>query len=264
MPQHDPIGLFDSGVGGVSVMREVRRLAPNEHIVYFADQGYCPYGGRPEAEVRQRAFQIADFLLDRGAKLLVVACNTASIAALDELRERHPQVPIVGMEPAVKPAAAATTNGRIGVLATTVTLHGERFASLLRRYAEDVAVFSQPGTGLVERVEAGQLDTAETRAHLGDLLRPLQEAGVDTLVLGSTHYPFLRPAIERIMGPQVTVIDTGVAVARQTVRVLSRNHLGNPSREPGWEQFYSSGELAIVAPALTRLWDGPITVHYHD
>jgi glutamate racemase len=258
------IGLFDSGMGGLSVMREVRCLLPAEDLAYFADSAYCPYGCKPEEMVRQRTFHIADFLLAQGAKLLVVACNTASIAALDALRARCPEVPIVGMEPAVKPAAAVTRSGRIGVLATTVTLHGERFASLRRRFAQGVEVFTLPGIDLVERVEAGHVDTPDTVAWLRQLLAPLQEARVDTLVLGSTHYPFLRPAIERIMGPQVPVIDTGQAVARRTQHLLEERGLANLDGRAGQETFYTSGDPAAVGPVLARLWGQLAPVQYHD
>ncbi len=264
MADERPIGLFDSGMGGLSVMQEVRRLLPNEDLLYFGDQRHCPYGSHTEEQVRERAFHIAAFLLEQGAKLLVVACNTASVAALDALRERYPEVPIVGMEPAVKPAAAATRNGRVGVLATTVTLHGERFASLLRRYAQGVEVLTLPGTGLVERVEAGQVDTPETEAWLRTLLHPFRQAGVDTLVLGSTHYPFLRPLIERVMGPQVTVIDAGLPVARQVHRLLERSALENRPGRAGRETFYTSGILEQVRPVLERLWDRPASLYFHE
>ncbi|MBN1484509.1 MAG: glutamate racemase [Chloroflexia bacterium] len=260
MPHVGPVALFDSGVGGLSVMRHVRELLPFEDLLYYGDNGYCPYGNRPESQVRQRVFSIAAFLLAQGAKMLVLACNTASIAALDDLRAGYPEVPIVGMEPAVKPAARATRNGRIGVLATTVTLHGDRFEKLLQQYAQNVRVFSQPGYGLVERVEAGQVQAAETAIWLRELLSPLIEAGIDTLVLGSTHYAFLRPLIEQVMGPQVTVIDTGLPVARQTRRVLEKSGLGNTGRQPGQELFYTSGEAPLLEAIYGRLWGQPVSL----
>jgi glutamate racemase len=251
-------------MGGLSVLREVQLLLPREGILYFADSAHCPYGSQTEAFVRSRARHIADLLLRQGAKLLIVACNTASIAALDTLRDQYPAVPIVGMEPAVKPAAAATRNRRVGVLATTVTLHGERFGSLLRRYAQDVEVLTLPGTGLVERVEAGQLDTPETLAWLRALLAPLIEAGVDTLVLGSTHYPFLRPAIAQVMGPGVTIIDTGAAVARRTHQLLQEHDLFALGEKPGGATLYTSGDPAGVAPIMARLLGRPAAPIHHD
>jgi len=243
-------------------MHAVRDVLPHEDLVYFGDNGHCPYGSRSESEVRQRVFYITEFLLDKKAKQVVVACNTASIAALDELRARYPQIPIVGMEPAVKPAAAATRNGRIGVLATTVTLHGERFARLLRHYTRDVEIFSLPGRGLVERVEAGHVDTAETESYLRQLLAPLLQAGVDTLVLGSTHYAFLRPLIQRVMGPKVAVIDTGGPVARQTQRVLEQHSLAIGDLSPGQDTFYTSGDPVRFEPVYTRLWGRPISLRH--
>jgi glutamate racemase len=264
MPNADPLGLFDSGMGGLSVLREVRSLLPHEDLLYYADTAHCPYGSQSEALVRHRVLHIARFLLAQGAKLLVVACNTASIAALDQLRAAHPAVPIVGMEPAVKPAAAATRNGRIGVLATTVTLHGERFSSLLQRYAQGVQVVTVPGAGLVERVEAGLLDTPETLAWLRELLAPFREAGVDTLVLGSTHYPFLRPAIAQVLGPEVTLIDTGAAVARRVRQLLLERGLSAPGTDPGRETLYTSGDPAAVGPVMARLLGRPAFPWHQD
>jgi glutamate racemase len=256
------IGMFDSGMGGLSVLREIRLLLPHEDILYYADNAHCPYGSRSEAFVRDRVLHIAHFLLRQGAKLLVVACNTASIAALDHLRTVYPAVPIVGMEPAVKPAAAATRNRRIGVLATTVTLHGDRFESLLQRYAQDVKVVTQPGTGLVERVEAGLLDAPETLAWLRELLAPFREAGVDTLVLGSTHFPFLRPAIAQVLGPDVTLIDTGAAVARRVHQLLQEHDLLASGDKSGSEALYTSGDPAVVGPIMARLL-GRLVVPIH-
>lgn len=263
MPHPGPIGLFDSGLGGLSVMREVRALLPAEDLLYFADSAYCPYGSRSETEIRRRALRIAAFFRRQGAKMLVVACNTASVAALERLRARYPDWPIVGMEPAVKPAVAATRNGRIGVLATTVTLHGERFAALLQRYAQGISVYSLPGQGLVERVEAGQVDTPETAAYLRELLSPLQIAQVDTLVLGSTHYPFLRPLIAEVMGPEVTIVDSGAAVARQVRRVLEEQDLLTPRQGTGQESFYTSGDTALVCAVLNRLWGRPASLQHY-
>lgn len=251
-------------MGGLSVLREVRLLLPHEDLLYYADHAHCPYGAQHEAFVRHRTLHIAGFLRQQGAKLLVVACNTASIAALDHLRAAYPAVPIIGMEPAVKPAAATTRNRRIGVLATTVTLHGERFSNLLQRYAQDVMVVTVPGAGLVERVEAGLLDTPETRAWLGPLLAPFRAAGVDTIVLGSTHYPFLRPAIAQVMGPDVTLIDTGAAVARRVWQLLQDYDLCAPGEQAGRETLYTSGDPAAVGPVMARLLGRPAAPSHQD
>jgi glutamate racemase len=264
------IGIFDSGVGGLSVWREIARQLPGDDTLYLADQAHVPYGSRRLAEVRELAEGITRFLLDRGAKIIVIACNTASAAALHHLRRTFPQVPFVGMEPAVKPAVERTRNGIVGVIATSATFQGELFASLVARYAGDTRVFTQPCPGLVEAVEAGMLDTSETEALLRRCLAPLIEAGVDQLVLGCTHYPLLRPAIERVVGAGVAVIDPAPAVARQTARVLARRGLqAGPSTgslclrsgqggqildRVSHHVFYTSGDTAAFAAMIERLF----------
>jgi glutamate racemase len=247
-----PIGIFDSGIGGLSVAREVRAELPAESLLYVADTAYCPYGGRPLDEIRERTLRVGDFLLRQGAKALVVACNSASGAALDALRD-HTSVPVIGMEPAVKPAAQATRNGRVGIMATAATLQAERFDRLMRNYAGQVQVFSQACPGLVELVEQGEIVGERARSTLQPLLEPLREAGVDTVVLGCTHYPFLREAISGILGADVALIDTGAAVARQVRRVLEGG--GLLRREAGGElHIYTTGQADAVAHAVSRLW----------
>lgn len=246
------IGVFDSGVGGLSVWREIVALLPSEHTIYFADQSHCPYGSRPLLEIRALAEAIVRFLLGQGAKLIVVACNTASTAALYHLRERF-DVPIVGMEPAVKPAAQRTASGKVGVMATPATFEGEPFARLMGRFARDVEVIRQVCPGLVERIEAGQLEGPEVEALLRNCLQPLVDEGVDVLVLGCTHYPFLRPAIEQVVGPGVEVIDPAPAVARQVRRVLARQGLFNPHQGRGRHVFYTSGLAESFLAMLEKL-----------
>ena len=262
MSNHRCVGVFDSGVGGLSVWREIARQLPQENTVYLADQARVPYGSRRLTEVRELAEGITRFLLDQGAKLIVVACNTASAAALHYLRRAFPSVPFVGMEPAVKPAVERTDNGVVGVIATPATFQGELFASLVERYASDVKVLTQVCPGLVEAVEAGRLNTPETQALLRQCLTPLTEAGVDQLVLGCTHYPFLRPAIERVVEAGVAVIDPAPAVARQAGRVLARQGLatahpngsGQPRRtRTGHHIFYTSGDAAAFAATFAQL-----------
>jgi len=216
------IAVIDSGVGGLSVWNELRSLLPDEPTIYFADQGHVPYGSRSLDEVRRFAEEIARFLLEEGAKIIVVASNTTSAAALYPLRERFPQLPFVGMEPAIKPAAERTRSGVVGVIATQVTFQGELFANLMERYSGDVQVRWQACPGLVDQVEAGELDGPRTEGLLHEYLDPLVAAGMDQLVLGCTHYPFLRPAIERLLGPGVAIIDPAPAVARQAARVLEQ------------------------------------------
>jgi len=260
-----PIGMFDSGVGGLSVMKEVRALLPAEDIVYYADTAYCPYGQKTAREIQARCFHISDFLLAKGAKMIIVACNTASIAALDAMRQKY-KVPIVGMEPAVKPASRLSKSGKIGVMATGVTIAGERFSSLIERFGTGVEVFNQPCPGLVEHVEAGRVEGPEVEALLRKYLTPMLEFGVDAIVLGCTHYPFLRKAVEKIAGLHVTVIDTGAAVARQAARILEENGLARSNAATlGQNIYYSSGEPAAVESIIRRLMeDAAATVHHEQ
>ena len=249
-----PIGVFDSGVGGLSVLREIRRLLPAEDLVYVADSRHCPYGAKPPNEIAARAQAITNFLIEEhGAKQIVVACNTATVAALDALRATF-ALPIVGMEPAVKPAAAATRTGVVGVLATGTTLAGSRFARLVERYGDGIEIVTQPCPGLVEQVEAGDLDGRRTRALVRSYVGELLARGADALVLGCTHYPFLRQTIAQEAGPKVTVIDTGPAVARQVVRLLPcPRQVGH-----GTTRFYTSGDVALGWRLIEQLWGEPV------
>lgn len=238
-----PIGVFDSGVGGISVLREIRRLLPGENLVYYADSGHCPYGGKTREQIQARAVAITEYLMARGAKLIVVACNTATIAAVEQLRATYP-IPFVGMEPAVKPAAAQTRSGVVGVLATGAALAGDKFHKLVADHARGVRVITQPCPGLVEQVESGMLDTPETRALVGRYTAPLLQQGADVMVLGCTHYPFLRPLIQDVVGKDVSLIDTGAAVARQAQRLLEREGLANDAGTAGRIEWHSSGDAA--------------------
>jgi len=235
------------------VWREIASLLPGEDILYLADQAHVPYGTRALEEVRAFSEAIAGFLVEKGAQVIVLACNTASAAALHHLRRVFPQVPFVGMEPAVKPAVERTHNGTVGVIATPATFQGELFASLINRYAGGVRVLTQACPGLVEAVEAGALDTPVTEALLRQYLTPLIEAGIDQLVLGCTHYHFLRPLIERIAGNGVMVIDPAPAVARQTARVLAQQGRAAGPRAYGRHVFYTSGDRATFAAQLEQL-----------
>ena len=247
------IGVFDSGVGGLSVWREVARQLPRHDTLYVADQAHVPYGPRPLEEVRRFAEGIARFLIEQGAEVVVVACNTASAAALYHLRAIFPHVPFVGMEPAVKPAVQRTRTGAVGVIATPATFQGELFASLLERFATDVRVLPQVCPGLVEAVEAGELDTPATERLVRTCLEPLLAAGIDELVLGCTHYPFLRPLIERVVGPGVEIIDPAPAVARQTGRVAARVRAEASEDGVGRHTFCTTGDPAAFSATLARL-----------
>jgi glutamate racemase len=254
-----PIGIFDSGVGGLSVLQHLRIALPGEDFLYVADSKYAPYGMRSAAAICQRSITIGDFLVERGVKLLVVACNTATAAAVTALRERY-TLPVVAMEPGIKPAAEQTRSGVIGVLATAGTLESARFFSLVNRYAGSAEVITQPCAGLVECIEANDLDSAATITLLQSYLDPLLARGADVIVLGCTHYPFLRAAIERLVGPGIAVVDTGAAVAREVSRRLQSDNLLRPvprdSGESyrGSEQFWSSAEPVAVTAVIQQLW----------
>jgi glutamate racemase len=250
------IGVFDSGLGGLSVLREVHRRMPAASLVYVADSAWVPYGSRSEDFIRERARSLADFLLANDADMIVVACNTATAAAVPMLRASL-AVPVVGMEPAVKPATAATRSGVVGVLATVGTLQSARFAALLDQFGREIQVLTRACPGLVEQVEAGDLDGPATRRLVDEYVRPLVQAGADTLVLGCTHFPFLRPLIEASAGPGVRVIDTGEAVARRVQEVAAG--LATLERASG-VTFWTSGDRAALAGPLGTLWGAPASL----
>lgn len=221
---HRPIGVFDSGIGGLGVLREIRRLLPDVDAVYLADRAFAPYGQRSLNEVRDRSVAIVEDLLGRRCQAVVIACNTASAAALQHLRTLHPAVPFIGMEPAVKPAAESTEAGVIGVLATPATFQGELYASVVDRHAAGVRVVAQPAPGLVELVESGHIDDAVPL--LEQYLAPMIEAGIDRLVLGCTHFPVLIDHIRTLLPDGVAIIDPAPAVARQVARLVEPGGAG--------------------------------------
>ena len=253
-----PVGLFDSGVGGLSVAREIRRLLPAEDILYVADTAYCPYGDRGTDEVRARALAVGRHLEAAEAKVVVVACNTATGAALEALRETL-GVPVIGLEPAVKTAAARTRNGRIGVMATSGTLRSERFARLVREHANGARLVAQPCPGLVDLIEQGELEGDALLARVGDLTRPLREAEVDHVVLGCTHYPFVEDAIRRAMGPGVEIVDSGPAIARRLAQVLDEKGV-RAAGGSGSLRLRTTGQPAAIAPVVRRLWGDEVPV----
>jgi glutamate racemase len=256
------IGVFDSGLGGLSVLREIRALLPDHDLLYLADSAYCPYGPRSLEVIRARALVCANFLMAQGTDVIVVACNTASSAAAQQLREQLP-VPIVAMEPGVKPAVAASQNKRIGVLATESTLDSERFVRLVVRYASGMQVVSVPAPGLVTLVEDGELIGPRAEAMVQGYLAPLRAAEVDVIVLGCTHFAFLQSLIGQLYGSDVAIIDTGPAVAAQTARVVAGR--GERSREPGprsapAQHFFTTGEPGQVLPALRHVWRSDVAL----
>jgi len=247
------IGVFDSGVGGLSVLREIHALLPAQPVLYFADQGHVPYGSRQIEEVRAFARGITRYLLGQGAQLIVIACNTASVAALKILRDEFPQIPFVGMEPAVKPAAEQSLSRKIGILATEATFQTAMYASVVDRFAHGVTLMEDPCPGLVSQIEKGNLAGKETRAILTRALEPMVNAGVDTIVMGCTHYPFVIPLIHELAGSQLRIIDPAPAVARQVRRVLEANNLLNPGSDAAMVRFVTSGDVAQFQQALHLL-----------
>jgi glutamate racemase len=256
LPHDAPVGIFDSGVGGLSVLRHIQAQLPHEHLLYVADSGYAPYGDKPESLVIARVLAIADFLIAQGAKAIVVACNTATVAAVRVLRETHPGMPVVGVEPGLKPAAALTRIGKVGVLATARTLQGAKFLLLRDQIHRETGVdfLLQPCVGLVDQIELGELDSSAMMATLDRFIAPLLAQDADTLVLGCTHYPLVRGAIERLLGSSghgdVALVDTGDAVARQLTRLLVA---GGLARAVGTEGLSAglTGYTTASAAALT-------------
>lgn len=233
------IGVMDSGVGGLSVLKEMYALLPDENYIYFADNANCPYGEKTQEFVRERASRITELLLSKGAEVIVLACNTATAAAIATLRGKY-DVPFVGMEPAVKPAALGTRSGVIGVLATAGTLKASKYLDIRGRYEEDVRIEEHVGRGFVELVESGRTEGPEAEAVVEESLRPLLAAGADTIVLGCTHYPFLLPVMRKIAGGEVNFIDPASAVARRLKNVLEENNIAF-GKGSGSRVYLSSG-----------------------
>jgi glutamate racemase len=248
-----PIGLFDSGVGGGTVLAEIRRQLPAEHLLYLADQARCPYGSRPLEELRALALASAGWLIEHGAKIIVVACNSASSAALSLLREAFPQIAFVGMVPAVKPAVLATRTGVVGVLATPATIAGGLLHEVVEQWADGVRVIAQPCDGLADAIEAGALESPAIQQLLELYLRPLLAAGADTLVLGCTHYPFLVAHIRAIVGPHIVLIDPAPAVARQTARILIMHNLLRQLPGAAFIQYATTGNPETFARLISIL-----------
>ena len=259
MQRKQPIGIFDSGIGGLSVLKEIQALLPNEDLIYIADSAYAPYGNKSHAFILQRCGALSRFLLEQQAKAIVIACNTATAVAVTKLREQF-SLPIIAMEPGVKPAIAATQTGVVGVLATENTLASEQFTRLLHRYAENVQVICQPCPGLVEQIESGEFDSAKTQGLIGQYAGPLLNAGADTIVLGCTHYPLIREQISSVVGPGISIIETGQAVAQQLKRKLDESALANSSASNVTVQIWTSGDSAHIGHIVNRIQQQPCQV----
>jgi glutamate racemase len=255
----NPIGVFDSGVGGLSVMREIRRELPGENLLYVADSAHAPYGEKSSEFIEDRSIAIIEFLIGRQAKAIVVACNTATGAAVASLRSKF-SIPIVAMEPAVKPAVANTQSGVVGVLATSRTLSSHNFVKLFNRFGAQVEILMQACPGLVEQVEVGDLTGDKTRKLLEQYLFSLLHRGADTIVLGCTHYPFLIALIKDIAGPGVRVIDPSAAVARELRRRLSDSNLLSNLTDAGFDQFWTSHKPEKVQSVISQLWEANVEV----
>ncbi|MEL6142405.1 MAG: glutamate racemase [Bacteroidota bacterium] len=248
------IGVFDSGIGGLTVAAEIHHLLPNEAIYYIADNVNAPYGTRAPAEVLYFSSEICRKLISEGAKLIVVACNTATGVAIDQLRKQFPSIPFVGLEPAIKPAANQSSNRRVGVMATELTLSSERFERLINRYGQGIQFFMDPCIGLVPLIESGQLDDPILRQRIKEVLDPMLSAKIDTLVLGCTHYPLVKPIIQNIVGDEVNIINPAAAAARQTARLLEEYNLGNEvSPTSPLHRFHATSSSLPLERALSAL-----------
>jgi len=240
-----PIGFFDSGVGGTSIWREVVSLLPHEDTIYLADSANAPYGRKSNREITALSIKNTEFLLDRGCKLIVVPCNTATTNSIEYVRTKY-DVPFIGIEPAIKPAALQSTTKKIGVLATQGTLSSALFYETSRQINAQVATIEVVGTGIVELIEAGKKDSDEMRNLLYGITEPFMISGIDYLVLGCSHYPYIRELLAELLPSTVTIIDSGAAVARQTVHVLEAYNLLNAQAAAGKHLLYSNKDCAVL------------------
>lgn len=257
MAANSPIGILDSGVGGLSVLNEIHTQMPQENIIYVGDSAWCPYGARPAAEIQQRVFAITDYLLEQGCKLIIIACNSATINAVEALRARYP-IPFIGMEPGIKPAAVLTKINKIGILATEASLAGEKFHRLVNTHSEGIHVITRPAPRFVELVERGELTGERALQIIKEETLPLIDAGVDVIVLGCTHYPFLRPLIEQVAGDNIQILDTGAAVAKHAANTI--NSKQSQTSEPTY-QILTTGNLEKVQRIFPTLC--PSVQHPH-
>lgn len=251
-----PIGVFDSGVGGLSILRSVRALLPEESLVYIADSAHAPYGPKGDPFIRERSLLLMDYLVGCGVKAVVVACNTATAAAITLLRERY-AMPIIGVEPAVKPAAEQSSSGVVGVLATSGTIASDKFLNLQSRFSDRVQILTRAGTGLVELIEQPRFDEAALLSLLQRYIAPMQAQGADTLVLGCTHYSLIKQQIARVAGDALRIVDAGDAVAKELQRRLQLQQLPAADDSTATVRFITSGDMATQRELLQRYWPEP-------
>lgn len=257
-----PIGIFDSGVGGISIWKEIHRFLPRENTIYLADSINAPYGPKGRERVKDLAVKNTEILLGQQCKLIVVACNTATTMAIAHLRKSY-SIPFIGIEPAIKPAALATRTGKVGVLATKGTLASDLFLTTSAMHAAGITVLEQEGTGLVERIERGECQGSDIENYLAELLRPMVDEGIDHLVLGCTHYPFLSPALNKVLPDSVRIMDCGWPVARQTGAILLKHGLENTDNTVSRNRFYTNGDVDILRNFIPEKHEG-IQVNYLD
>jgi len=248
MSNNNPIGIFDSGIGGTSIWKEIHHLLPNENTIYLADSKNAPYGQKSKEEIIALCIKNTEFLLNKNCKMIIVACNTATTNAIKELRAKY-NVPFIGIEPAIKPAANQTKTETIGILATKGTLNSELFNRAVETYS-NIKIVEQVGFGLVQLIEEGKMESEEMTGLLNSYLKPMIEANIDYLVLGCTHYPYLIPQIKRIIPNHIKIIDSGEAVAKQTKKILEKNNLLNLSEEKKQQIFYTNSDSKVLKEIL--------------
>ncbi|WP_299835289.1 glutamate racemase [uncultured Tenacibaculum sp.] len=244
-----PIGIFDSGIGGTSIWKEVTRLLPNENTIYLSDSFNAPYGHKTKQEILELSIKNTEFLIQQGCKLIIVACNTATTNAIKYLRENY-SVPFIGIEPAIKPASLQTKTNTIGILATKGTLNSELFEKTSSLIDNNIRIIEQIGEGLVELIEAGKIETQAMDSLLNSYLQPMLDQNIDCLVLGCTHYPYLINAIKKITNNSISIIDSGEAVARQTKRILEQQNLLNESKNIPSKLFYINKDKKVLEDIL--------------
>lgn len=252
-----PIGLFDSGIGGTSIWKEIHSLLPNENTIYLADSKNAPYGQKSKEEIIALSIKNTEFLLQQGCKIIVVACNTATTNAIKELRANYPQTSFIGIEPAIKPAAIKSKTQTIGILATKGTLNSELFHSTVSSF-KDTTVIEQVGFNLVKLIEEGHIESEEMTALLHEYLKPMTEANIDYLVLGCTHYPYLLPQIKKILPESIKIIDSGEAVARQTKLILEQNNILNELSGNSTHVFYTNSDATVLKSLLGEPYSGMV------
>ena len=249
-----PIGIFDSGVGGTSIFKEIHALLPKENCIYLADSKNAPYGNKSKEEILRLSIKNTEYLLNKGCKIIVVACNTATTNAISYLRANY-SVPFIGIEPAIKPAALNTQSKAVGILATKGTLSSQLFHKTTDLYANDIKVIEQVGEGIVPLIETGQLESEEMKALLKIYLKPMLREHIDYLVLGCTHYPYLIPELSKMLPKHVKIIDSGLAVAKQTQAILAAEDLLNPTTQKPTIKLYSNGDIAVLNSILNHLFN---------